>query len=66
MICSLTALVALFALLVLSHGYILYYGDAQSHLNISRGIIDSRTPGYDQLGTVWLPVLHLICLPFVG
>lgn len=47
-------------------GYILYYGDAQSHLNLSRSIIDSRTPGYDQLGTVWLPILHLICLPFVG
>ena len=46
-------------------GYILYYGDAQSHLNLSRSIIDSRTPGYDQLGTVWLPVLHVICLPFV-
>ncbi len=47
------------------HGYLLYYGDAQAHLNISRSIIDSRTPGYDQLGTVWLPMLHLICLPFV-
>lgn len=46
--------------------YLLYYGDAQAHLNISRSIIDSRTPGYDQLGTVWLPLLHLICLPFVG
>ncbi len=49
-----------------SSGYILYYGDAQSHLNLSRSIIDSRTPGYNQLGTVWLPVLHVICLPFVG
>jgi hypothetical protein len=48
------------------HGYLLYYGDAQSHLNISRTIIDSRTPGYDQLGNVWLPVLHVICLPFVA
>jgi hypothetical protein len=47
-------------------GYILYYGDAQAHLNISRSIIDSRTPGYDQLGTVWLPLLHVICLPFVA
>ncbi|MBV9223979.1 MAG: hypothetical protein JOY85_08120 [Acidobacteriaceae bacterium] len=46
-------------------GFILYYGDAQAHLNISRSIIDSRTPGYDQLGTVWLPVLHVICLPLV-
>ncbi len=65
-ICSLTVLVASFAWWAFRNGYILYYGDAQSHLNISRGIIDSRTPGYDQLGTVWLPVLHLICLPFVG
>lgn len=48
------------------HGYILYYGDAQSHLNIARGIFDSRTPGYNQLGTVWLPLLHLICVPFVS
>jgi hypothetical protein len=46
------------------NGCILYYGDAESHLNISRGILDSRTPGYDQLGTVWLPVLHVICMPF--
>ncbi|MBV9405616.1 MAG: hypothetical protein JO211_09755, partial [Acidobacteriaceae bacterium] len=37
----------------LRHDCILYYGDAQAHLNISRSIIDSRTPGYDQLGTVW-------------
>jgi hypothetical protein len=46
-------------------GYILYYGDAQAHLNISRGLMDSKTPGYDQIGTVWLPVLHVICLPLV-
>lgn len=47
-------------------GYLLYYGDAQAHLNIARSLVDSRTPGYDQLGTVWLPVLHLICLPFAS
>ena len=49
-----------------SRGYILYYGDAQAHLNISRSIVDSRTPGYDQIGTVWLPLLHVLCLPWVG
>ena len=59
-------LVALGGTWFFQHGYILYYGDAQSHLNLSRSIIDSRTPGYDQLGTVWLPMLHVICLPFVG
>lgn len=57
--------VALAAVWCFRRGYILYYGDAQCHLNISRSLIDSRTPGYDQLGTVWLPLLHVICLPFV-
>lgn len=57
---------ALAAWWTFEHGYVLYYGDAQSHLNLSRSIVDSRTPGYDQLGTVWLPMLHIICLPLVG
>jgi hypothetical protein len=63
---------ALLLLVVLSsgwffrHGYVLYYGDAQAHLDDARRIIDSRTPGYDQLGTVWLPMLPVLLLPFVG
>lgn len=63
---ALCVLAACFAGWCFHHGYTLYWGDAQSHLNLSRSIIDSRTPGYDQLGTVWLPMLHVICLPFVG
>lgn len=63
---SAAILIALAAAWFYSHGFILYYGDAQSHINISRRIIDSRTPGYDQIGGVWLPVLHLTCLPFVA
>lgn len=47
-------------------GYLLYYGDAECHLNIARRIIDSRTPGYEQLGTAWLPLPHLLMLPFVA
>jgi len=47
-------------------GYLLYYGDAQAHLKIARQVIDSRTPGYAQLGTVWLPWPHVLMLPFVG
>ena len=47
-------------------GYLLYYGDAQSHLNIARGFLDSRTPGYNQIGNVWLPLLHVLCVPFVA
>ena len=69
LLCVLAALVTLAGLSAywfFKNGYLLYYGDAQAHLNISRGILDSKTPGYEQIGSVWLPVLHLICLPFVG
>jgi len=46
-------------------GWLLYYGDAEAHLNIARRIFDSQTPGYDQLGTYWLPLTHVLMLPFV-
>lgn len=49
-----------------SKGYICYYGDAEAHLNIARRIVDSRTPGRDQIGTVWLPLPHLLMLPFAA
>jgi hypothetical protein len=42
------------------HGYLLYYGDALAHLTIARRLFDSRTPGYEQIGTVWLPLPHWI------
>jgi Dolichyl-phosphate-mannose-protein mannosyltransferase len=63
---ALTLIVALAASWFTTRGYVLYYGDAQAHLNISRSIVDSATPGYEQLGNVWLPLLHVLCLPFVG
>jgi len=46
-------------------GAILLYGDAVAHLNIARRVFDSRTPGLFQLGTVWLPLPHLLDIPFV-
>lgn len=48
-----------------AHGYVLYYGDAESHFDIARRILDSRTPGPEQIGTVWLPLPHLLLIPFV-
>jgi Gpi18-like mannosyltransferase len=48
-----------------ARGYSLFYGDAEAHLNIARRILDSRTPGPDQIGTVWLPLPHLLLIPFV-
>ena len=44
---------------------ILLYGDAVAHINIARKVFDSRTPGLLQLGTVWLPLPHLLMLPFL-
>src|SRR6059058_4782595 len=52
-------------LLSFSRGYLLLYGDAVAHLGIARRILDSRNPGLIQLGGVWLPLPHLLMLPFV-
>ena len=43
-------------------GEVLLYGDAVAHINIARRVFDSKTPGLLQLGTVWLPLLHLLML----
>jgi hypothetical protein len=58
---------AFFALLVCYRkGYLLLYGDAVAHLAIARRVLDARYPGLAQLGGVWLPLPHLLMLPFIG
>jgi hypothetical protein len=47
------------------HNELLLYGDAVAHMGIARRVFDSRTPGLLQLGTVWLPLPHLLMIPFV-
>src|SRR3990167_2903360 len=47
------------------HGYVAAYGDAESHLNIAKRVVDSLTPGFAQLGGIWLPLPHLLLIPFV-
>ena len=47
------------------HSDLLLYGDAVAHINIARRVFDSQTPGLMQLGTVWLPLPHLLMLPFI-
>src|SRR6266487_3672168 len=49
----------------LQHGDLLLYGDAVAHINIARRVFDSRTPGLLQLGTVWLPLPHILMMPFL-
>ena len=51
--------------LVWRSGSLLYYGDAEAHLDIARRVVDSKTPGWPQLGTTWLPLPHLLMLPLV-
>ena len=59
-------LLAFLALIIcFTRGYVLLYGDAVAHLGIARRIFDSRNPGLVQLGGVWLPLPHLLMLPFV-
>src|SRR5208283_2904097 len=60
------ALVSLFSFFYyLRHSDLLLYGDAVAHINIARRVFDSQTPGLLQLGTVWLPLPHLLMIPFI-
>src|SRR5215467_3228687 len=62
----LAACVSIFTfLLYFKNGEVLLYGDAVAHLNIARRVFDSKTPGLLQLGTVWLPLPHLLMIPFL-
>jgi cellulose synthase/poly-beta-1,6-N-acetylglucosamine synthase-like glycosyltransferase len=44
---------------------VLLYQDAISHERIARSAFDSLTPGLAQLGTVWLPLPHVLMWPFL-
>jgi hypothetical protein len=46
-------------------GLILAYGDAESHINIAKRVVSGMTPGFAQLGGVWLPLHHIMMIPFV-
>jgi hypothetical protein len=38
----------------------LKYNDARSHLDIARRVVENLKPGFAQLGSVWLPLPHLL------
>src|SRR5271165_5573212 len=46
-----------------SRGLSNLYGDGLAHMEGARRIFDSITPGYEEIGSVWLPLYHLICAP---
>src|SRR5919204_308079 len=41
-------------------GLTLTHYDARGHLVVARRIADSITPGWQQVGAVWLPLPHLL------
>ncbi len=62
---SLALILSLLALAYCArHGMLLLYGDAVAHLHIARRLTDSLYPGFRQLGSVWLPLPHLLVAPF--
>ncbi len=46
----------------LQAGLVLSHYDAKAHLVVARRVIDNITPGWQQIGAVWLPLPHLINL----
>jgi hypothetical protein len=56
--------VAAYVTTVRLHGVLLYV-DSISHLEIARRVVSSTSPGLAQLGYVWLPLPHLLMLPFI-
>src|SRR5690349_16675730 len=63
---GIAAVISIGALIFYYHqGAILLYGDAVAHINIARRVFDSRTPTLLGLGTVWLPLPHLLDIPFI-
>lgn len=64
-VCFLAAFLSVF-----STGYfflkneLVAYGDAESHLNIAKRVVSSLTPGLGQLGGIWLPLPHVLMIPF--
>lgn len=43
----------------------LAYNDSRSHLDIGRRVVEGLKPGLAQLGSVWLPLPHLLMVPVI-
>ena len=61
LLAALTVLAGTAAWIVyLRAGLVLSHYDAKAHLVVARRIFDSLTPGWQQVGAVWLPLPHLL------
>jgi hypothetical protein len=50
----------------LYHGQTFVHIDAIAHVNKARGMFDNSAPGLRQLGTVWLPLPHILMAPLAA
>lgn len=62
----LLALISFFSSFIFfENGLGLAYNDARSHLNIGRRVVEGLKPGIAQLGSVWLPLSHVLMIPTI-
>lgn len=65
LILVLTGISILSFVIYLNNGLGLAYNDARSHLDIGRRVVENLKPGFAQLGSVWLPLPHILMIPTV-
>lgn len=61
----LSAFSVYYFLFYLNNGLALNYNDARSHLDIGRRVVEGLKPGIAQLGSVWLPLNHVLMIPLI-
>jgi hypothetical protein len=59
LLATVTLSVIAWAMVVGSRAHLLHF-DAKAHLLVARRVLDSLTPGWTQLGAVWLPLPHIL------
>src|SRR3972149_3047217 len=66
LIFSISIVLSLISLFIsFKYNIILAYSDARAHMNIARLVTDNLKPGLAQLGSVWLPLTHVLTMTLV-
>lgn len=66
LIIAVLSIVSIFSFVhYLSDGTALAYNDARSHLDIARRVVEGLKPGFAQIGSVWLPLPHVLMIPTI-
>lgn len=65
-ILSFLAVISISTFLIYFNNHLsLAYNDARSHLDIGRRVVEGLKPGLAQIGSVWLPLPHILMIPTV-